>query len=502
MDASQQSEVQTHTVINNQAAEGVQRSDARAVNAATQRGFYKAREPIYPKLVHGSFRKLKWAVMLVTLGIYYLTPWLRWQRGPGMPDQAVLVDMAHERFYFFFIELWPQEVYYITGLLILGALGIFLAAALVGRVWCGYTCPQTVWTDLFIAVERLIEGDRSARIRLAAEPMSVTKAAKHLAKHASWIVIAMATGGAWVFYFADAPTLARELAAGTAGSYAYAFIGILTFTTYSLGGLMREQVCTYMCPWPRIQAALIDHETLSVLYRTDRGEPRGAHKKGQPWEGRGHCIDCNQCVAACPMGIDIRDGAQLECINCALCIDACDEVMDKIGLPHGLIAYDTEDNIERRMKGETSRFRFVRPRILIYAVLLTAISAIMAWSLATRPTLGLDVLRDRNPTFVRLSDGSVRNGYTLKLMNHASTARTLVLSVEDVHDARLNAIGLPPGEKVEVLVEADKVHPLRVLVTLGQKDIHERSMDMEFVLTDPKTGEKREVETVFLSGGE
>ncbi len=182
------------------------------------------REPIYPKLVHGTYRKLKWAVMLVTLGIYYLVPWIRWDRGPGMPDQAVLVDMAHERFYFFFIELWPQEVYYITGLLILASLGIFLAAALFGRVWCGYTCPQTVWTDLFIAVERLIEGDRNARIRLTKEPMSASKLAKRVSKHAAWILIGMATGGAWVFYFADAPTLAHGLVNGTAGIYAYSFI--------------------------------------------------------------------------------------------------------------------------------------------------------------------------------------------------------------------------------------------------------------------------------------
>ena len=502
MDASPETGVKTHTVINNLAAEGVQRSDARAVNAATQRQLYASREPIYPKLVHGSFRKLKWAVMLVTLGIYYLVPWIRWERGPGMPSQAVLVDMAHERFYFFFIELWPQEVYYITGLLILAALGIFLAAALFGRVWCGYTCPQTVWTDLFIAVERMIEGDRSARMRLAAEPMSARKFGKRIAKHASWILIGMATGGAWVFYFADAPTLARELVTGTAGGYAYAFIGILTFTTYSFGGLMREQVCTYMCPWPRIQAALIDHETLSVVYRTDRGEPRGPHKKGQSWEGRGSCIDCNQCVAACPMGIDIRDGDQLECINCALCIDACDEVMVKIGQPKGLIGYDTADNIERRTKGEAMQFRFVRPRTMIYVALLLLIGGIMTYSLATRATLGLDVLRDRNPTYVRLSDGSVRNGYTLKLMNHAAIGRTLVLTVEDVTGATINAIGVGTGHEIAVPVDADNVHPLRVLVKIGPKNIHAQSMDMEFVLTDPKTGEKREVGTVFLSGGQ
>jgi cytochrome c oxidase accessory protein FixG len=501
MDASPTG-MKTHTVIDTLAAEGVQRSDARAVNAATQRSLYASREPIYPKLVHGNWRKIKWGVMLITLGIYYLVPWIRWDRGPGMPNQAVLIDMAHERFYFFFIEIWPQEVYYITGLLIIAALSIFLASALFGRVWCGYSCPQTVWTDLFIAVERLIEGDRSARIRLSKETMSAGKLAKRVAKHAIWLLIGMATGGAWVFYFADAPTLAHDLVHGTAGAYAYAFIGILTFTTYSLGGLMREQVCTYMCPWPRIQAALIDHETVSVTYRTDRGEPRGAHKKGQSWEGRGACIDCNQCVAACPMGIDIRDGAQLECINCALCIDACDEVMVKVGLPKGLIAYDTGDNIERRMQGDKARFRFVRPRTMIYAALLVIIGAIMAYSLATRPTIGLDVLRDRNPTYVRLSDGSVRNGFTLKLMNHNSTARSLVLSLQDVKGAKLNAIGIGEGETVSVPVEADKVHEMRLLVKLAPRNIRGASMDMEFVLTDPATGEQREVPSVFLSGEE
>ncbi|MDE3114531.1 MAG: cytochrome c oxidase accessory protein CcoG [Pseudomonadota bacterium] len=492
-----------HNGHDNHAAEGVQRSDARATNSASQRQFYASRVPIYPKLVHGLFRRLKWAVMIVTLGIYYVTPWIRWHRGPDMPDQAVLVDFAHERFYFFFIELWPQEVYYITGLLILASLGIFLASAVFGRVWCGYACPQTVWTDLYVAVERWVEGDRAARMRLAAEPMSFGKLRKRVVKHAIWLLIAFGTGGALVFYCADAPTLLQELISGTAGTFAYAFIGILTFTTYSLAGLMREQVCTYMCPWPRIQAALIDHETLSVLYRSDRGEPRGPHKKGQPFEGRGHCIDCNQCVAACPMGIDIREGAQLECINCALCIDACDEVLVKIGLPKGLIAYDTGDNIERRLAGQKPRFRIIRARTLLYAVLFCAIGAFMLYALDTRATMGLDVLRDRNPTFIALSDGSIRNGYTLKLMNHADHARKLVLTIEDVNHPAMNAIGLEGADKVAsvpVEVGPDSVYPLRVLVTLPPSAIHARSMDMEFLMTDPITGEESEVHTVFLSG--
>ena len=263
------------------AAEGVAKSDALASNSAINRKFYKARVPIYPKLVHGEFRKVKWAVMAITLGIYYVVPWIRWDRGPFAPHQAVLVDLAHQRFYFFFIEIWPQEVYYITGLLIMAAVSLFLITALFGRLWCGYACPQTVWTDLFIYVENLIEGDRSARIRLAAAPWTVQKVTKRVSKHAIWLLIAVATGGAWVFYFTDAPTLMHQLVTLSAPAVVYGAIGALAFTTYSLGGMMREQVCTYMCPWPRIQGAMTDNEALAVTYRVDRGEPRGPHKKSE-----------------------------------------------------------------------------------------------------------------------------------------------------------------------------------------------------------------------------
>ena len=494
--------VRTVITMRNAAADGVDRSDAVASNSAANRQFYKSRVPIYPKLVHGTYRKIKWAVMAVTLGIYYLVPWIRWDRGPSAPSQAVLVDLAHERFYFFFLEIWPQEVYYITGLLVLGAVAIFLVSALFGRLWCGYTCPQTVWTDLFIYVENLIEGDRGARIRLAAAPWTPAKVAKRVSKHTIWILIAIATGGAWVFYFTDAPTLAHDLMAGQASYVVYGAIAVLAFTTYTLGGLMREQVCTFMCPWPRIQGAMTDNEALGVTYRADRGEPRGFHKKGESWDNRGSCIDCNQCVAACPMGIDIRDGNQLECINCGLCIDACDDVMARIGQPTRLIAYDTDANIGRRARGDKARIRLVRPRTILYGAVLAVVAGLMIYGLATRRTIDLDVLRDRNPNFVTLASGAVRNGYMLKLMNRSDATRDFALSIEGVKAKSVNVIGLGVVTlPAHLSVDADKVRAVRVLVTVAKSDLETGSQDIDFVLRDPKTGERFETKAVFVSGG-
>lgn len=474
--------------------------DVSAVNSREARQLYAKREQIYPKLAHGRFRNLKWAVMVALLAIYYLTPWIRWDRGFGRPDQAVLIDFEGRRFYFFFIELWPQEVYYITGLLILASFGIFLSSALFGRIWCGYACPQTVWTDLYIHVERWIEGDRNERMRLAKAPMSLSKAGKKLTKHALWIMIAMATGGAWVFYFADAPTLLRGILTGHASTASYLFIGVLTFTTYALAGTMREQVCTYMCPWPRIQAAMTDQHALSVTYRADRGEPRGAHKKGDTWEGRGDCIDCRQCVAVCPQGIDIRDGDQLECINCALCIDACDEIMGKIGRPKGLIAYDTHINVEKRARGEKASIRLIRPRTLLYAALMAGVGAIMLYALVHRTTLDLNVIRDRSPPFVRLADGSVRNDYALKLINMTPRVRNVHIRVGGDDGIRLisNGHAVDADGAMVVVTQPDGVSNIRVHVA-GPANLS-GSHPIHFEVVDTETGERAVSAAAFFAG--
>jgi cytochrome c oxidase accessory protein FixG len=462
-------------------------------------GLYKPRVPIYPKLVHGRWRAIKWALLIATLAIYYATPWIRWHRPDGLPQQAVLVDFTGRRFYFFFIQLWPQEVYFITGLLVMAALALFLTTALFGRLWCGYACPQTVWTDLYIYVERLFEGDRNARMRLDAEPMSLNKLWRKTGKHLTWLYIGFATGGAWIFYFHDAPTLIRTFWIGQAPLTAYISCGVLTATTYLLAGYMREQVCTYMCPWPRIQAAMLDQHSLQVTYLVDRGEPRGAHKKGQSWQGRGDCIDCNQCVVACPMGIDIRNGPQLECINCGLCIDACNEIMLKVERPRGLIAYDTDAAVAARGAGEKPVYKLVRPRTVYYAAALVLVSGLMLWGLATRTTLDLHVLRDRNPMFVRLHDGSVRDGYTLKIANRSFEPKTLQVTFEGIQGAKLKTPGEPAtADPITVTAPPNEVTAVRLFVIAPQTDWHDEDVGGAFTIRDGKNQVR--AKTAFVTG--
>jgi cytochrome c oxidase accessory protein FixG len=456
---------------------------------------YAPRREIYPQSVSGTFRRIKWTLLIVGCAIYYLLPFVRWDRGPNAPHQAVLLDLPNRRFYFFFIEIWPQEVYYITGLLILAAMVLFLMNAVAGRVWCGYLCPQTVWTDLFSVIERFTEGDRRDYLKRQKQKWTLETWARKFAKHFLWLMVAWWTGGAWVLYFADAPTLVRELATGEAPFIAYVFIGILTFTTYTLAGHMREQVCMYMCPWPRIQAALTDEYALNVTYRYDRGEPRYSVKKAEQLRAKGEpagdCVDCLQCVNVCPGGVDIRQGSNLGCIQCGLCIDACDAVMKKLGRPARLIAYDTDMNIKRRMEGQAPIVKLVRMRTLLYAAIIVVVGGIMLYTLATRDGEGISVIHDRNPMFVRLSDGSVRNGYTVRIVNKHLKRREFALNFNGLPATNLDLVGLPPREDRELWIDVgpDQTREFRVVVTnYGLPPPPKTSV--VFRLTDIATGQQ------------
>ena len=508
----------------------IERIEAEAVNSARIRQpLYAPRKKIFPKRASGSYRRFKWLVMLVTLGIYYLTPWLRWDRGPHAPDQAVLIDMANRRFYFFVVEICPQELFNDAGLLVMAGVGQLLLTSAVGRAWCGYTCPQTVWVDLFLVVERAIEGDRNARMKLDAGPWTADKIGKRVSKHVIWVAIAVATGGAWIFYFADAPTLLMSFVRGDAPAIAYITVAVLTATTYTFGGLMREQVCTYMCPWPRIQAAMLDENSLTVTYNDWRGEPRSRHAKKQAAAGVavGDCVDCNACVAVCPMGIDIRDGQQLECITCALCIDACDAVMDKVGKERGLISYATLADYNAnmalatgggaaaidpaRVRGADGRLSdqvahvrlatMLRPRTLMLAAIWSLVGLGLLYALMTRDRLEVNVLHDRNPQYVLLSDGSIRNGYTVKLLNKIAEPRTIVVSLEGLPGAGMSVVGLdrPESRSFTVLVDPDRLKTLKVYVRQPADRVAGQQQSFTFVVEDKASFETDSYAASFIS---
>ena len=499
---------------------------------------YAAREPIFPRRVSGRFRSLKWLIMAVSLGIYYLTPWIRWDRGPNLPDQAVLVDLANRRFFFFWIEIWPHEFYFVAGLLVMAGLGLFLFTSALGRVWCGYTCPQTVWTDLFILVERWVEGDRNARLRLhRQQKLDARKVRLRLTKWVLWLLISVATGGAWVFYFTDAPRLLVDLVTLNAHPVAYTTILVLTLTTFVFGGFMREQICIYACPWPRIQAAMMDEDTITVAYREWRGEPRGKGKRrralaeaaeadvraagpreggrspkfampGMPAgvggtipakDGLGDCIDCNACVNVCPMGIDIRDGQQLACITCALCIDACDEVMAKIGKPRGLIDYMalTDEQAERAGHPPRNIWKHIfRPRTVLYTALWSLVGAALVFALFIRPDIELTVAPVRNPTFVTLSDGSIRNSYDLRLRNKHGEARPFRVTVKGDLALRVQVEGTP-YETVEVPADSSLLQRIHVVAPKGSEPAERERSDLRIWVEDMTNGERASKDTIF-----
>lgn len=436
--------------------------------------------------------------MVVTLAIYYLAPWLRWDRGPNAPDQAILIDIPQSRGYFFFIEIWPQEVYYLTGILILAAIGLFFVTSLLGRVWCGYTCPQTVWTDLFVWVERIVQGDRNARMKLDKSRLSFEKMWKKGLTHSIWLFIGAITGGAWVFYFNDAPTLMENLLHGDMPKAVLGWVIALTLSTYLMAGFAREQVCTYMCPYSRFQSAMFDEDSLVIAYDEARGEERGKLKDKAQNINQGDCIDCSLCVQVCPMGIDIRDGLQMECIACGLCVDACNEVMDKVDLPQGLIRYDTEYNKQARASGRKERLALIRWRTLWYSLVMVLVGGIMLYSLITRAPLELHILHDRNPLFVTLSDGSIRNGYDVKILNKTHEDKRYKLSFAGLKGASLRVQGIENLKVDDLPVYADSVAHYRVFVTAEKPDQPRR--EVEFTLQDNATLAQDSVESIFISG--
>jgi len=458
--------------------------------------FYKEHGLHHPRAVTGTFRRLKWWATAILLAWWHLAPFLRWDRGPGVPDQAVLIDMAGRRAYFFGIEIWPQEVYYLTGMLLLAGVTLFLISALAGRVWCGFGCWQTVYTDVFVAVERLIIGDRARRMEFDHQPLSVGKVARLALVNLVWLAISAACGIAFLLFFGDAFRTLGDIVSGRADSVTYTFIAIVGGFCFLLAGYARERVCVYMCPYARIQSAMFDEHSLIVSYEAWRGEPRGHAGKDQNFFGRGHCVDCGACVQSCPTGTDIRFGNQLSCIGCALCIDACDTVMDRFGLPKGLISYDSSANLEARARCEATRLRLVRPRTVVYATLLAAVGGAMVVSLALRASTEASVLHERTPLFAQLKNGDLRNGYVYKILNRTREAHSYLLRLEGIPGATLGVVGGESAVSAATLSAApDSVATYRLYITATAGAVR---TPVTFVLAAP---DGREVRTDTLFAG-
>ncbi|GIK84756.1 MAG: ferredoxin [Betaproteobacteria bacterium] len=387
---------------------------------------YEVRRRIHPRAVTGWFAAWRWGLVALTQVVFYGLPWLEWSG-----RQAVLFDLGARKFYIGGLVFWPQDVIYLTVLLLVAAYSLFLFTAVAGRLWCGYACPQTVYTEMFMWVERRIEGDRVARIRLDAAPMGAAKVAKKAAKHGIWIALALWTGFTFVGYFTPIRELVPAIPFGLGGWSAF-WILFYGFATYGNAGWMREQVCKYMCPYARFQSAMFDPDTLIIAYDRERGEPRGAGSRSQDRKakGLGDCVDCGLCVQVCPTGIDIRNGLQYECIGCAACIDACNYVMDKVGLPRGLIRYSTEQALEKHYAAATIWKRVFRPRVLVYGSILAAVTAGLVVALVLRVPLKVDVIRDRGSLAREVETGWIENAYRLQVMNTSERVRVYAVRAE------------------------------------------------------------------------
>jgi cytochrome c oxidase accessory protein FixG len=423
------------------------------MNAPQVIKMYAAREEIYPREISGRYSRLRWLCLWLTQLVFYCTAWMTWNG-----RQALLFDLAARKFYIFGLVLWPQDFIYLAALLIICAYGLFMVTAIAGRVWCGFACPQTVYTEMFLWIERKIEGRRSARIALDRQPPSLRKYGKKSAKHLAWGMVALWTGFTFVGYFTPIRQLAGEAMRLTFGPWEWFWVVFYSFATYGNAGWMREQVCKYMCPYARFQSSMFDRDTLIISYDAGRGEPRGSISK----DSGGDCIDCSMCVQVCPTGIDIRNGLQYECIGCTACIDACDSVMDKIERPRGLIRYSTDHALDEHYTPTQIRQHILRPRVLIYGAVLGLIVSAMALALWLRTPLKMDVIRDRGAMGREVEDGMIENVYRLQIMNTTEqrhTYRIRVEGLESLSQASADTVTLAPTET--------KAYPIRLRVAHG-----------------------------------
>ncbi len=465
---------------------GVQKTtDGGNVDERVAKSLYAKAAKIYPRQVHGLFARLRVLGVLGLLGIYYFVPWLRWDG-----HQALLLDLPARKFHIFFITLWPQDFIYLAALLIIAGLTLFFVTALAGRIWCGYACPQTVWTEAFLWLERRVEGDRLRQQKLDAQPMNLRKFRIKFTKHFLWIALSAWTGFTFVGYFTPIIDLGQRLVTFDLGPWETFWVVFYGFATYGNAGWMREQVCKYMCPYARFQSAMFDRDTLIVSYIPERGEPRGARKRSaDPRElGLGDCIDCTLCVQVCPTGIDIRNGLQYECIACSACIDACDDVMDRMGYEKGLIKYTTEHAMQGRIT------KILRPRVVVYALILMAIMALFVWSFSTRIAVGLDVIRDRNQLYRETNEGLIENVYTLKILNMGDSPHVFDLTVSGIDGIGL-FMDLP-----EIRVAAGEVLELPVRLRVAEGDLTARSTEVNFVLVATDDAALKATETARFLG--
>ena len=431
-------------------------------------GMYVSERKIYPRDVDGRFQKLRTVAVFVLLGMYYLFPWLEWNG-----RQAVLFDLAARKFYIFGLAFWPQDFIFLALGLVLAGLSLFFFTAVAGRLWCGYACPQTVWTETFLWMERWTEGDRNRRMKLDAAPWSLDKLRRKGSKHLLWFVFALWTGFTFVGFFTPMRDLALRAWPFDWNGWEIFWVLFYALATWGNAGVLREQVCKYMCPYARFQSAMFDRDTLIITYDEKRGETRGPRRKGTHPEGQGDCIDCTICVQVCPTGIDIRNGLQYECIACGACVDACDEVMDKVGSPRGLIRYATQNSIE----GKPSRV--LRPRVLVYGALLLLVAGGIAVGVALRKPLIVDVIRDRQ-LFREVAGGAIENAYTLRLVNKEARGHRFALALEATAPLQLSPDTTLSAGPEEVLTVPVTVRAARGTVRGG--------VDLQFQVRDLDTG--------------